>query len=179
MNPVDRSETDLNYDPLDAEARRLARKRGISEGEFVANRVGRGVVRLRRPAELLQAVSSLGTVLAVTRNEQVVHRKVGRYDNVSIGPERGMVLNHDVDLRLVMRHWRHAFAATYECPSTSCSSLQFFDSHGEAVHKIWMLEASDQSAFSNLVREFADPLQERGIAAEPKPTPPGLQEDPC
>jgi putative hemin transport protein len=177
MNPVDLSETDLKYDTLDAGARRLARKRGISEGELVASRVGKDVVRLGRPAELLQALPSLGTVLAVTRNEYVIHRKVGRYGNISIGPERGMVLNHDIDLRLVMRHWRHAFAVTYECSSTSYSSLQFFDCHGEAVHKIWMLDASEQSAFNDLVREFAEPVQERGLAVEPKPDAPGFLQD--
>jgi len=174
---VDLRLTALKCEALDAGARRLARRLGISEAELVASRVGGNVVRLDRPAELLKAVPRLGVVLALTRNEHVIHEKVGRYDDVSIGPERGMVLNHDIDLRLVMRHWRHAFAVNYERASTECSSVQFFDSYGEAVHKIWTLDSSDHLAYSELVAEFADRVRRHGCQVEPKPNQPGYRPD--
>lgn len=159
---VDLRLTALKGEALDGGARRLARRLRISEAELVASRVGGNVVRLDRPAELLKAVPRLGVVLAVTRNEHVIHEKVGRYDDVSIGPERGMVFNHDIDLRLVMRQWCHAFAVTFR----NRSSLQFFDSRGKAVHKIWMLEESAHAAFREIVDKFADRDQKQPWQAE-------------
>ena len=105
-------------------------------------------------------------MLAVTSNEQVVLEKVGRYGNVSIGPEGGTVANHEIDLRLVMRHWRHAFAVLGEYPS-----LQFFDGWGEPVHEIRTLESSDLVEFGKITAEFASPQQRQEWVAEGRPAP--------
>ena len=174
---TDLTRTNLKCQELDADARRLARKLGISEAELAARRIGEGVVRLERTDELLKAVHSLGIVLAVTRNDHVVHEKPGRYANVTIGPERGIVLNQDIDLRLTMFHWRHAFAVTYDHLSTVYSSLQFFDSQGNAVHKIWMPEASDHLAYQDIVARFSDRVQDQAFKSEPSGEPPNFKPD--
>ncbi len=135
----------------------------------MVSRTGEGVIRLERPAELLTAVHALGTVLAVTPNDYVIHEKVGSYANVSIGPERGMVLNRDIDLRLTMRNWRYAFALP--------SSLQFFDGHGDAVHKIFTTEASDYRAWRDIVARFSDARQDRPLEFEPTGELPGYKPD--
>ena len=38
---------------------------------------------------------NLGSVMALTRNDSCVHEKHGEYDNISIGPGHGLVLNRD------------------------------------------------------------------------------------
>jgi putative hemin transport protein len=139
---------------------------GVSRGEILAGRVGEGVVRLEGPADILRAAPLLGTVIAVTSNEQVVLEKVGCYGNVSIGPERGTVANHEIDLRLVMRHWRHAFAVKGEYPS-----LQFFDGWGEPVHEIRTLVYSDLVEFGKITAEFASPQQRREWSVQDGPVP--------
>ena len=126
----------------------------VPRGESLAERVGEGVVRLEGPADILRAAPRLGAVLAVTSNEQVVLEKVGCYGNVSISQDRGTVANHEIDLRLVMRHWRHAFAVKGVYPS-----LQFFDGWGEPVHEIRALRSSDLVEFGKVIAEFASPQQ--------------------
>lgn len=166
-NTLDFQRAGLERESLDRGVRRLARRLGISEGEFVSNRAGAGVIRLESPPEVLKVAPSLGIVLAVTRNDYVIQEKIGRYDNVSVGPERGMVFNHDIDLRLVMGHWRHAFAVTLR----DRSSLQFFDSRGRAVHKIWPLEESGRAALREIAEKFVDRDQKQAWQGEPNDVP--------
>ncbi|WP_088347481.1 MULTISPECIES: ChuX/HutX family heme-like substrate-binding protein [Rhodomicrobium] len=155
-------------------ARDAARELGVSEAELVACRVGNGVVRLDADfADVLRAAPSLGRVMVLTRNEHCVHEKHGVFDHVSIGPGHGIVLNHDVDLRLFMSHWRFGFAVTEEVQSGTRSSLQFFDIDGTAVHKIYAVGDTDRAAYDALVERFKAPTQtaEIEIAALPARLP--------
>ena len=130
-----------------------ASRLGVSEAELVASRCGDGVIRLDGPwLELVRELPSLGTVMALTRNESVVHEKVGRYGNISVFENTGLVLNEAIDLRIFFDHWNAGFAVAEETRSGSRRSLQFFDSHGSAVHKIYVRAGSDVEAFEGLVR---------------------------
>ena len=151
-------------------ARDAARLLGVSEAELVACRTGDGVVRLEADfADILRAMPSVGEVMVLTRNEHCVHEKHGRFDHVSIGPGHGIVLNHDVDLRLFMSHWRHGFVLTEEVASGVRTSLQVFDIDGTAVHKIYLTAASDRETFDALVARFRNPEQNADIAVAPLP----------
>jgi len=151
-------------------ARDAARIIGVSEAELVACRVGDGVVRLEPEfAEFLRAMPSVGEVMVLTRNEHCVHEKHGRFDHVSIGPGHGLVLNHDVDLRLFMSHWRHGFIVTEEVASGVRTSLQVFDIDGNAIHKIYLTAQSDRAAFDVLAARFTSAAQTSDVTVAPLP----------
>jgi len=134
-------------------ARDAAAALGVSEGELVASQIGAGTARIGGDwSAILQAVEALGPVMALTRNESVVHEKTGTYLNVSAGSHVGLALGPDIDLRLFYTRWAHGFAvggADHPKPS-----LQFFDAAGTAIHKIFLTEGSDRTAFAALVERF-------------------------
>ena len=93
--------------------RDAARAMGISEGEAIAAAVGRrdglSAVRLEGPwPEMFEQLPALGPVMALTRNESVVHEKVGRYEDLSHEGLMGLALGKDIDLRIFYHRWRHA-----------------------------------------------------------------------
>lgn len=152
-------------------ARDLALALGVSEAELVACRAGDdSVIRLEPDfGEILRAMPSVGEVMVLTRNEHCVHEKYGAFDHVSIGPGHGLVLNHDIDLRLFMSHWRYGFVVTEEVASGLRTSLQVFDIDGAAVHKIYLTDKSDRLAFDAIVSRFRSPAQSDEIDIAPLP----------
>lgn len=148
---------------------------GLSEGEWLTRHaLAEQAVRLTRlaapAAEILKALTPLGTVMALTRNPACVHEKDGVYDQIDINPGMGLVVNHDIDLRLFMRHWDSAYAV--ETPQKDGSvrhSLQFFDRHGTAIHKIFARPVTDMDAWAALVTRFAGDFE--AVTAEPRPLP--------
>lgn len=152
-------------------ARDMATELGISEGELVALRTGNGITRLIDDAQaILKAVSALGEVMALTRNDSCVHERKGVYNNVSFskhGPmAMGLVVNPDIDLRLFMNHWQHNFAVVEETSRGSRKSLQFFDKTGTAIHKIYLTENSDEQAYDLLVEQLSNMDQSEGMQIE-------------
>jgi len=151
-------------------ARDAARELGVTEAELVACRIGESVIRLEPDfADILKAMPAVGEVMALTRNEHCVHEKHGRFDHISIGPGHGLVLNHDIDLRLFMSHWRYGFVVQEEVASGLRTSLQVFDIDGAAVHKVYLTTESDRAAFDALVERFRSPEQSFDITIAPLP----------
>jgi putative hemin transport protein len=151
-------------------ARDMASALGVSEAELVASRCGNGVTRLDGDwGEMLRALSPLGEVMALTRNAHCVHEKHGIYDKVSIGPGHGLVLNHDIDLRLFLSHWHFGFAVSEEVKSGMRHSLQFFDIDGAAVHKVYVTGKSDKAAYDALVERFRAANQSPELTVTPLP----------
>ena len=114
--------------------------------------------------EMLQALEACGTVMALTRNDGTVHERSGTYLNVSaggaMGPLVGIALGEDIDLRLIFASWHAAYAVTE--PSAHgghgvLRSLQFYNRHGRALHKVFVREATDLAAWNALVDRFALP----------------------
>ena len=153
-------------------ARDMAQVLGISEGELLAVRIGRDVTRLSiEPAELVTSLTGLGEVMALTRNESAVHEKVGIYDNISVGKGHGLVFNGDIDLRLFLAKWVHVLAVVEPGRDGPKRSIQIFDAHGMAVHKIHLKPQSDVNAFHALVAAAQSSDQTPGMAvsvAEPR-----------
>jgi len=153
-------------------ARDVAAKLGISEGELVCAGLGRSATRLKGPwSEVITSLGDLGEVMALTRNDAVVHEKVGEYANIEFSAHGGIVLNHDIDLRLFLSHWHFGFAVTEETRSGLRRSLQFFNRDGGAVHKVYLRENSNSAAYDMLVDAFRHDDQENLIETSPVPAP--------
>lgn len=162
----------IKADKPKSRAKDIAALIGITEAELLASRTDRNIIRLEADwADLLRALPPLGQVMALTRNAHCVHEKHGKYDNINIGPGHGIVLNHDIDLRLFMSHWRYGFAVTENVASGRRQSLQFFDIDGEAVHKIYIPKDSDDAHYQKIIENFRADKQDQdlNIVALPEP----------
>lgn len=145
---------------------------GVSEGELLATEVGTTVIRLEpKFKEIFGRLGTLGRVMALTRNEEVVHERKGIYgefEAVNGHGEMGLVLGEDIDLRIFFSAWAHAFAVTSEGRKGTMYSLQFFDRHGDAIHKIYLTDASDKTKYDELVSEYKSDDQSKRITVEPR-----------
>lgn len=152
-------------------ARDAANALGVSEAELVASRCGGAVHRLKGPwSELIKRLPELGPVMALTRNDHVVHEKTGCFDRISFFGSMGLVLNRDIDLRLFLDRWHFGFAVAETVASGCRHSLQFFDGDGTAVHKVYLTADSDRLAFDRLVSDFRHADQTPAQAVDrPKP----------
>ncbi len=143
--------TDLRQQQPNVRIRDAARQLGVSEAELLVTGVGETVVRLAGDFRgLLKKVSALGYVMALTRNDVLVHERKGVYEKVSFNNHVGLVLGPDIDLRLFMQRWQLGFAVH----ENDRRSLQFFDAQGEAIHKIYLTDRSDLAAYEALVAQF-------------------------
>jgi putative hemin transport protein len=164
--------TALKTDTPKLRARDAAARLGISEGELLAARTGEDIIRLDGDfADLIRALPTLGQVMCLTRNSGCVHEKHGTFDKISIGPGHGIVLNHDIDLRLFMSHWRFAFAVTEQVASGRRRSLQFFDIDGTAIHKIYVPLDANMAPLDQIVTEFRADDQSAPITVKALPKP--------
>ena len=146
--------------------RDFARIHGISEAQLVAAHVGQGAKRLHCDVEgILTALSDIGEVMALTRNESAVHEKIGIYGGVKIGPQAGLVIGHEIDLRVFANKWASAFAVEKNDDGAIRHSLQFFDAAGDAVHKVHLREKSDLGAYQHIVDRFVAPDQDAPLPA--------------
>ena len=154
-----------------ARARDLASEIGTSEAELLGSRTSEEIIRLEGDwAELIRSLPSLGPVMVLTRNEDCVHEKHGEFNNVSIGPGHGIVLNKDIDLRLFMSHWHFGFAVTEVVASGKRHSLQFFDIDGQAVHKVYISKNGNLKPYRTLVRRFAAQNQKSDLITHSLPS---------
>jgi len=140
-------------------ARNAAEQLAVTEADLIACQMGDGAIRLdSKMEEILSSIEPLGEVMALTRNEACVHERKGVYEGpkfFSNGPmNMGLFVNEDIDLRLFMSHWVHVFALTEKIKSGDRNSLQFFDKSGAAIHKIYLTNKSDETAYNNLVAKF-------------------------
>jgi len=175
-----RNPQQLRADFLNAKREKKLRNRdaaaaiGVSEGEAIAACVGAEAIRLLpRFVELLEEVPLLGPVMALTRNDSAVHEKDGVYEKMSHNGQVGLALGEAIDLRIFYKQWRFACAVIEEvtrgAEKTWQKSLQFYDLHGAAVHKVFLREHSNHDAFDALVARWSDPGQLPGMAVEPMP----------
>lgn len=150
----------------------------VSELELLVTGCGDSVVRLKPEwPDILKAIQSLGSVMALTRNEYAVHEKNGVYNNVRIMGSMGLVLDEAIDLRLFLSHWHHGFSVCENTASGERQSLQFFGIDGTAIHKIYLLESSDKKAFNALLRTYTSNDQSAVVNVLPIPKKPEELDD--
>ncbi|RQP15430.1 MAG: hemin-degrading factor [Parapedobacter sp.] len=141
--------------------RDAAKQLGVSEADLVA--IGDSNIRLRPEfKEILNEISTLGHVMALTRNDYAVHERQGTYTKASFNGHVGLVANPDIDLRLFMNAWHFGFSVQ----EGDRRSFQFFDKDGEAVHKIYLTEQSDVQAYETLIATYRAPEQDVPLQTE-------------
>jgi putative hemin transport protein len=153
-------------------AKEAAESRGFSEGQAVAAHVGshdfapKATPLRSHWIELLQALEPCGPLMALTRNESTVHEKTGVYQKITGGGAMGLALGADIDLRLFLNHWHAGFAVTELSANPAQRaqhSLQFFNQHGLAVHKIFPGEATDLDQWQAIAAAFAVHDEQAGV----------------
>jgi len=146
-------------------AREAAEAIGLSEGAALAAHTGTDGARLQCQAlrtdwlKLLKGLQACGPLMGLTRNDSVVHEKTGVYQKLSQQGHVGMALGQDIDLRLFFNHWHAGFAVAEPAGNAAKTSLQFFDRHGTAVHKIFPREQTDLAHWAQCIAAAADPAQ--------------------
>lgn len=149
--------------------RNAAQELNVSEAELLALSIGEGTTLLNPSfQEILKDVINLGEVMALTRNNSVVHERKGIYDNISFEGPVGLAVNKDIDLRLFMMHWKYAFAVS----EGDRKSIQFFDKSGDATHKIYVTPLSNVEAYETLVAKFTAEDQHAVLTFEAYPAAP-------
>jgi putative hemin transport protein len=145
--------------------RDAARALGVTEAHLVASLCGRRVTRLEGAfGTLLERMPEITRVMTLTRNESCVHEKTGRFEDVSHSGSIGLALGIDIDLRVFLDRWRHGFLVEDPGPGPS---FQFFDAHGEAVHKIYLRDEASREPWSGIVDAFRAADQTPGLRVEP------------
>ena len=137
--------------------RDAADRLGVSEAELLSTKVGETVLRLRNDFKgLLHELHKLGCLLALTRNDEIVHEKTGVYRDAQTELPHGMALfvNRDIDLRIFTKSWHFGFAAEVENARGTLRSIQIFDKFGMALHKIYLTEQSDLAAYEKLIEKY-------------------------
>ncbi|MEH6632558.1 MAG: ChuX/HutX family heme-like substrate-binding protein [Halopseudomonas aestusnigri] len=160
-------------------ARDLATNLGHSEAELVAAGCGSNVVSLNSTwGALITELDKLGEVKILTRNDHVVHEKIGTFGTISVRGPMGLVLNRDIDLRLFLNRWTYGFAVKTETSNGPRQSLQFFDDEGTAIHKIFLTENSNEQNYEELVKKYKSDVTtpEVIISAKQEAAPTSLDE---
>lgn len=148
--------------------RDLAASAGVSEAQLVAAGIGNGVVRLDVDwVEAFPRLEEMGEVKIITRNNSIVHEKVGAFGKINIVQTSGLVLNGNVDLRIFFGHWHHTFLVSNQTSRGPRTSIQVFDLHGCAVHKIYRLPATDAAAWDRFTGDNVAADQTPGLDVLP------------
>lgn len=149
--------------------RDIANMLGIKEAQLVAAHVGHSSLRLNCDMNLIFSdLAEVGEVLALTRNESAVHEKTGIYDAYYAGKFASMVSNEQIDLRLFPKHFAHAYHVQKQTDHGLKQSIQFFDAHGDAIHKIHTKPKTDLNAWSQLIEKLHHSDQTDLIEIEPE-----------
>ncbi|CAN7325626.1 hemin-degrading factor [Polaromonas sp. LjRoot131] len=162
-------------------AKDAAESIGITEGQAVAAHAGAHELALKATplkgpwVEILQALELCGPVMALTRNESTVHEKTGVYRNISAQGHMGLALGEEIDLRIFFSRWHagfYVFEPANDPKNAASESLQFFDAHGVAVHKVFARPETDREAFRDVANQFTDADKvDTFTPAVPKPSP--------
>ncbi len=160
--------------------RDAARRLGVSELELVVSGV-EGPARLLRadPQALLRGLPAVGRAMALTRNEDVVHERHGVWGRPTFhgGGKVGLVVGPDIDLRLFLHRWSHLVALSAAGPRGPRHSIQVFDDHGVAVHKVFATSETDAAAWDALIADLSVGAPTEIEAVAPAPPPPEVRPD--
>lgn len=131
----------------------------VSEAELLSTLVGETVTCLTPDFQaILGKVEKLGYVMALSRNNDIVHERKGVYLNSSFGKHASLFVGEDIDLRIFLMYWGYAFAVE-EGIENKRFSLQFFGKNGIAMHKIYLTDQSNFEAYQEIVSEFTSENQ--------------------
>lgn len=137
--------------------RNAAEMLGVTEMDLLCLSRGTAVTQLRPEFNnILLRIESLGKVMALSRNSQVVHERKGVYLNPGLNnPHVGLFVGADIDLRIFFESWGFAFSVVEGEEEKPRKSIQFFAKDGQAIHKIYLTSSSYSDAFDKLVSDFS------------------------
>jgi putative hemin transport protein len=154
-SPLSERWTLLQKESPNLRIRDAASQLGVSEAELLASKINSGVTRLEGDwTELIKSLPKLGRVMCLTRNDAAVHERFGEFRQVDFFQGMGQVVGPDIDLRLFLHHWKYGFAVTDQTKDGERQSLQFFDAHGDAVHKVFLQKESDYGSYGVILNQF-------------------------
>ncbi|UMR30656.1 hemin-degrading factor [Massilia sp. MB5] len=161
--------------------RDAARALNVSEAELLATGIGKTVTRLsdseHAASDIMRRALDLGTVMALTRNENGVLERTGvamrvkqeaptgdkekdKESEARLRSVAGGYLGGDIDLRFHFANWKHAFAVVQPVRDGAITrSLQFFDAQGNAAHKVYLKNEAGIAAFDKIAADFRHPQQ--------------------
>ncbi|NWO04787.1 MAG: hemin-degrading factor, partial [Alteromonadaceae bacterium] len=151
--------------------RNAANELGVSELDLLLCRT-EGVQPLKAEfGELMKAMDTVGDVMILTRNDQVVHEITATFNKFTVAGKGAMGLAvGDIDVRVFFNSWAHGYLVTENTGKITRESLQFFNAHGMALHKIYKTGATNTSAWDALVGESPNPAAEAPVlTAAPAP----------
>ncbi|OFA02872.1 hemin-degrading factor [Duganella sp. HH101] len=175
------------------QARDAAKTLNVSEADLLAIGIGKTVTRLQEgenvPREIMRRALDLGTVMALTRNENGVLERTGVATKLKPQEEitgldadkekerearlrniAGGYLGGEIDMRFTFKNWKYAFAVVQPGKDGVVSrSLQFFDAHGDAVHKVYVKSEAGVPVFDKLVADFRNPVQSADLKVTAAP----------
>lgn len=153
LNELIKQKADLSAQDRPPRAREAAKTLGISEAEYVALSCGDSCISLdtSRFEELLFELEPVGELMALTRNDVMVLEHHGVYRDAQSRHGHVIFNSPDIDLRLKVSSWQSGFAVE----ENGRQSLQFFDEHGIATHKIYVTTESDVGVYNSLVKQYA------------------------
>ncbi|TMN71941.1 hemin-degrading factor [Pseudoalteromonas sp. S1727] len=145
-----------------------AKQLQITEAQLIAAQVGDGVTQLNitHLEGILKGFKKLQHVMALTRSAHIVSEISGCYEKIYCSERNGIktaiaINPGGIDLRLFISKWHSAFAVQ---TNPKYSSIQFFDQHGTAVHKVFTTEQTDMAAFEQLVTRYKSAKQSTELA---------------
>lgn len=108
-------------------------------------------------SELLKALEPVGDLMALSRNDAAVHEKTGVYKGLRGNDMMGLMIEKEIDLRLIFARWRYAYAVG---SPQGRDSIQIFAADGSAIHKIYTTDTSDRYAWQEVVERFELPEED-------------------
>ncbi|MDH5826185.1 heme ABC transporter ATP-binding protein [Sphingobacterium faecium] len=129
-----------------------AKALAVSEAQLLLTQLSDDVVLLKNDIwAILQELPRLGHVMALTRNDACVHERKGIYPTPSNEGHVVLFHNDDIDLRIFIQSWAYSFAVKVK----DLWSVQFFDTAGLAVHKVYLTKESDSiHVYEELVHAY-------------------------
>lgn len=145
--------------------RNAAAKLGVSEVELLALNVSTTVTRLKnKPQAILLDLKPLQLVMGLTRNDDCVIERTGKYRNCDFKEDTpmGTIVSKTINLRIFFSHWDSAFAVEEQARGKTRKSIQFFSKDGLAVHKIYLIDESVEEEYDKVVEKYKSDNQEQG-----------------
>ncbi|WP_375657729.1 hemin-degrading factor [Bartonella sp. CL436QHHD] len=145
---------------------------GISEAELIAAYCTVGKAKKLRAdvATLLENAPKLGTVMALTRNDNAVHEITGCFEKIVQSQHIPITLG-EIDLRIFSKQWKFGFEHDVIILGTPMKSLQFFDQYGIAIFKLYSKDATNMDEWAALVEKLLHDDQSPVLDISPVPTP--------
>jgi putative hemin transport protein len=131
--------------------RDAAERLGVSELELLLTGLNQTCHLLEPDIQsILKELPKLGEVMALTRIGDFVHEVIAPFGEYKERHGTFMFFRPGQDTRYFIKHWKYAVAVSDDARN----SIQFFNSQGEAVHKIHLKPQSNIEAYEKLVRSF-------------------------